>query len=102
MQDANSYLQAIRSALRDNPHARQFYFPPSATRRKEGSLRLGREFGYGLAGLQDGEAIIGATYSTLVVANCFDRIGVQVDAKEWVRAIQDGMRKARAYNAGQW
>lgn len=101
MQDATEYLQAIRSALRDNQYAARFYFPANATRRKEGSLRLGREFGYGLAGLQDGEAIIGATYSVLVVANCFDRTGVQIDAREWVGAIQDGIKQAREYNAGQ-
>jgi len=97
VQDANTYLQAIRLALNDNPHAREFYFPASATRRKEGSLRLGREFGYGLAGLQDSKSVIGSSYGMLVVANCFDRTGVQVDAKEWVRAIQDGITKARRY-----
>jgi len=90
---ATEYMESLRGALRDNPHARAFYFPADRAGRVEGTLRLGREFGYGLAGLEDGESVIGSSYSTLVVINCFDRTGVAVDAKEWVRAIRVGMAR---------
>ena len=96
---ASEYTADIRAALMANAHAVEFYFPPDAERRKVGSLRLALEFGYGLADFEDGEAEIGATYSQLYVAFCFDRTGVQVDAKEWVTAIQEGIAKSRAYES---
>ena len=95
MSKASIYLQAMRDAILANVHAHELFFPADRAERKAGTLRLGREFGAGLVGLdvKDVQDVIGSSYSVLVVANCFDRTGVQVNMKEWVKAIEAGMRR---------
>lgn len=83
------FINDVRAAIKDNEHARAFYFPPNKKSRREMSLRLGREIGYGL----EPGADIQGLYSTLVVSFSLDSTGVAVDAKEFFDAVREGMDK---------
>ena len=85
----NKFIEDVRAAIRDNEHARAFFFPPNRKARRKMNLRLGREIGYGLESDDD----IGGLYSILVVAFSFDSTGVVIDAKEFFEAIREGISK---------
>lgn len=81
------FIQNVRSTIRDNQHARQFYFPPNKAKRKAMNLRLGREVGYGIKD----ESVLSSLYSLLVVSFSFDTTGVCVDNKEFLVAVREGI-----------
>lgn len=88
------YLHSIERALSYN---RQTWFPMEREDRRDMNLRLAREIGYGLGTYDDWHNHVSATYSTLVVRNSFDSVGVAIDSSEWVDAMQAGVEKCKAY-----
>jgi len=93
--NVEEYMQKIRSSLR-TVGARQLYFPMNKNERREGIMRLAREFGYGLSPYSEKEIgdIISSTYGLLVVSNCFDSIGPQIDNATWIKTIRGSLRNA--------
>lgn len=89
MADRRVYLAELASALRGGG-ARQFYFPMDAELRRKRNLRLGRELGYGLT--EDDE--LSSLYSTLIVINSMDSVGVCVDNAEFLAAVREGIARA--------
>lgn len=77
------FVHEIRSAIRDNPNARAFYFPSDKAKRKAMNLRLAREVGAGLTDL----SCLNSLYSLLIVSFSFDNTGVCIDAKEFMTTI---------------
>ena len=57
---------------------------------KEGALKLDRDLGFGLACFPEDEQrrVIGSLYSTMLVRFTLNSGGVQLDNKEFVRAIE--------------
>ena len=86
----SEYIVKLESALRSNP---RFYFPMDKEKRKRMNLRLGREFGYGLAIYEDWQTSAQSTYGSMIVRNSLDSIGVVIDAREWMDAIRKGIQK---------
>ena len=82
------YIDSVRAALRDNQHARAFYFPPNREERRRQNLRLAREVGYGLTPQFD----IRGLYSTLIVSFSLDSTGVSIDAKEFFEEMRKVMQ----------
>ena len=97
---AEEYIADLIASLKANANVRLFYFPPGR-KRKEMCLRLGREVGYGLT-MPDAEQVIGTLYGRLVVQFCLDRFGVALDARGFVKAVQEGRAKAGAGNKAQF
>jgi len=62
---------------------------------REGALRLAREYGYGLAGYPEKEALdaIGRSYGMICVIG-YD-LKPPVNAKEWVREVRKGMERRK-------
>jgi len=90
----NEYIETLRQSLK-HEGSHNLFFPMNKEKRKKSLLRLAREFGYGLSIYTENEVnqMIGSTYGILVVANCFDSIGPQIDAKTWIKTIQSSLRK---------
>lgn len=66
---------------------------------KEGTMRLAREVGHGLADYDDNQlnGVFGSLYSRLFVRHAFHYTGgVTVDAREWSAAIKQAITQARA------
>lgn len=81
------FIQNVRNAIRDNPHARAFYFPPDKVNRHDMNLRLGREVGFGIRDI----SVLSSLYSLLIVSFSFDMTGICVDNKEFLVAVREGM-----------
>lgn len=90
----SAYLMRIDTAL---PAARESYFPMDAGLRKRRNLKLGREvgFGMGIYPNSDIDDYIQSLYGRLIVRNSFDSVGVQLDAKEWIAAVHEGIAQVR-------
>ena len=90
----DEYLRAIEGALAAN---REEWFPMDTETRRLQCLRLGREIGYGMAAFDHWQKHVAETFSRLVVRNSFDPVGVPIDMKEWVAAINAGAASATAF-----
>ena len=89
MKTAREYLEAINDAMRKNPHAQDFYAG------RDGSLRLAREFGYGLRDFPESQQreIRGALYGVLVVSpHILRNREVPLDNKEFLAEIDKARR----------
>jgi len=84
-----AYLSSLEQAVADN---RSRLLPLQQERRRQFALRLGREVGYGLADYAPDEVrkVLPTLYSRLLVRNCLDSVGVPVDSREWIAAIEEG------------
>jgi len=89
--DRKQYIQNVRDALRDNVHARLFYFPPDKSRRREMNLRLAREVGFGLRNFPDASNDLGDLYGSLIVMFSFDTTGVCIDAKAFFSEMRSAI-----------
>ena len=85
----DKYIQEIRNALR-YPGAHATYFPSDKQERRSANLKLAREIGFGLKDYPANAVkdAVGGLYGQIIVANSFDSIGVCIDAREWIQAIQ--------------
>lgn len=104
-QNLSKYIENMRRSLKA-PGAHALYFPPSAKARKVGSLRLAREIGFGLRGFPEDilTDVLGTLYGKLIVENCLDTTGVQVNNKEWLaemRRIIDADRAVAHVGGGR-
>lgn len=88
----HQYIVNLRDALA-SPGARQTYFPMNADERKSQLIHLGHDIGFGLRDFPSDEVTreMGGLYSTIVVTASFDSVGVVLSAREWVKALRDGM-----------
>jgi len=88
-----TYIKGIESALAQNAHAREFYFPANWYERIKMNKRLGREIG---VGLEPWTALgWGDLYSRIIVRNSLDSTGVSIDCGSFVTSILEGIRKAQ-------
>jgi len=86
MRTLDEYIADLRDALR-TPGAHARYFPTQG--RKKANLLLARELAFGLKDypIEQVGSQLGALYGALIVANSFDRTGVAIDNKEWLKEI---------------
>ena len=85
---AAEYVRSLESVLA--PH----FAPGGLYHGKDGAMRLAREVGYGLRGLEGADDIVTSLYSRLLVRFTFNSKGVPVDAKPWFAAVREAMTDA--------
>jgi len=86
---AIEYINSLKPEL-----ARRFA-PGCIYHGQNGAMRLAREVGYGLGGLEGAEKIIQSLYSDILVRYTFtSRGGVPVDAGPWLAELQGSMQAA--------
>jgi hypothetical protein len=96
MKSLPEYIQEIETMVNAR---RNLFFPSNAPLRKRANLRLGREFGYGLAHFDGYKKYIQTSYSRVIVKNSFDSTGVAISSREWVAALNEGIEQYKQYKA---
>jgi len=89
--NAQEYIHNILQAIIANSYAHAFYFPTDRSERRIQNLRLAREIGVGLVGLDGANNIIQGLYSSLIVRLSFDRTGVCIDARDFFAEMRQSM-----------
>ena len=86
---ADAYIRSLEPVLA--PH----FAPGGIYHGVEGAMRLAREVGRGLRGLEGAEGIVQSLYSRLLVRFTLTAGGVPVDAGPWFEAIREAMEDGR-------
>ena len=82
---ATEYVHSLETVLA--PH----FAPGGIYHGEVGAMRLAREVGYGLRGLEGADDIVSSLYSRLLVRFTFHGRGVPADAKPWFAAVREAM-----------
>jgi hypothetical protein len=88
MMTAEQYIRSLESVLA--PH----FAPGEIYHGEEGAMRLAREVGYGLRGLEGAAGIVQALYTRLLVRFTLHGSGVPVSAGPWFAEMRRAMGEA--------